>query len=381
MSDISLSIIIPTKDRYQYLIPVIRYFKRFSGKYDFELIVEDNSSCNKEWNNFVSKKLLFPELKYEYVPEKRDIVANCDAAFLRAVGVYNIMLGDDDFVTEDIFSAVDFCSKNCIDSACFPLAWYNWPDLIEKIPSLPSLTITNDLILGIKVLDAKEEFANVLRTQRYRLEPISKVYHGIVRRKILENCYKEFGTFFPGYSPDIGNASALCQEVKEHVYFPIYAVVAGFGGKSAGGLGAQKRHVGRVDSVDFLPKSILSHWSTKIPYVWTGSTVWAASILYVLDKSSDDDLSQHFSFSRFYAYMLVSHPSIFLRWLSNFRIRNSFLTLIGLWLIVYDRLVSFKLPPSGMVEINLENSSILEASCKLESLNSNHRIAIFGDII
>lgn len=377
----TLSIIIPTKDRYQYLIPVVRYFSRFSGLYSFEIIIEDNSPCNNKWIEANSEHAFLPEVRYFHTPHSRDIVANFDAAFKRVSGDYCILLGDDDFVTEDIFKSLDFCQNHEIDSICFPLCWFHWPDLIKHKPELPSLSISNISPRKVIKIDASEQMIKIVESQRYNLEYIAKVYHGIIRTEIMHDCFKKYGTYFPGYSPDIGNASALCYEVKKHYFMPIYAVVAGFGGKSAGGLGAQKRHVGKIDDIKYLPKGILTDWPKKIPYFWTGSTIWAASILYVSKKTPDDELTKKFSFSRLYGYMLIAHPKILFNWLLTRNISDYFQSCIGLFRIIADKAFSSSKSNSKMVSVNVKGPSLEDASSALEAKNSSRLSSLSGDFL
>tara|TARA_B110000879_G_C11182971_1_gene519554 strand:+ start:7507 stop:8652 length:1146 start_codon:yes stop_codon:yes gene_type:complete len=379
MSEIKLSILIPTKDRYEYLIPVVRYFERFSGAYSFELIIEDNSFCNRKWVEAAADGDFLSELRYFHTPEPRNIVANCDAACARASGIYSIMLGDDDFVTLDIFKSVDFCHGAGLDSACFPLAWFHWADLIALVPGLPSLSISKSASQTVKELDANEELTKLLQTQRYNLELIAKVYQGLVKTSVMQRCHQKYGTYFPGYSPDIGNAAGICQDIGKHAYLPMYAVVAGFGGKSAGGLGAQKRHVAKIEDVDFLPKDLLEAWPKKIPYFWTGGTIWAASVLYVASKIPEDWLTGNFSFSRFYGYMLSSHPKIFLEWLANKNPNLWFLTCIGCVQIFVDKFRSRHRVKSKMISLGVAGPSVHDAALALEDLNQVLIEATFED--
>ena len=379
MMSTMLSIVIPTKDRYEYLIPVVRYFERFSGLYSFELIIEDNSLCNEERSKAAADFAFLPELRYVHAPKLRDIIANFDAAFKRVTGIYSILLGDDDFVTSDIFKSLDFCHRLGVDSVCFPLSWFHWSDLIERIPALPSLSVSQTSPTEVMQLDANEQLMKIVKSQRYNLEFVAKVYHGIIKTEIMHRCFNKYGTYFPGYSPDIGNASAICREVEKHFFMPIHAVVAGFGGKSAGGLGAQKRHVGKIDDITFLPKGILADWPEKVPYFWTGSTVWAASILYVSGKTPEDDLTKNFSFSRFYGYMIVAHPKILLNWLLTRNIFDCSKSCIGLVKILTDKVLLYSKSRPKMVTIMVAGPSLENASSSLEALNSARLSSLFGD--
>ena len=61
-----LSIIIPTKDRYSTLFPVVDMILAYNLNSQIEIVIQDNSTDNEEAQNFIQSKLGFKNLKYFY---------------------------------------------------------------------------------------------------------------------------------------------------------------------------------------------------------------------------------------------------------------------------------------------------------------------------
>lgn len=74
-----LSIIIPTKDRYDYLLPLIELLDSYALD-NCELVIEDNSSENSRVLDFLKGREFKTEIIYNYTSEPLPISDNLDNA-------------------------------------------------------------------------------------------------------------------------------------------------------------------------------------------------------------------------------------------------------------------------------------------------------------
>ena len=101
---ISLSIIIPTKNRYETLFPLIEYLETLDTK-EVEVVVQDNSKDNSKAINFLNKNKL-SNVKYYYEPSDLSVIGNSDLAVKNATGKYICFIGDDDGVMPYILDII-----------------------------------------------------------------------------------------------------------------------------------------------------------------------------------------------------------------------------------------------------------------------------------
>lgn len=303
-----LSIVIPTKDRYKYLKNLIPYLDVLSSDF-VEIVVQDNTFDNSEILEFL-KSNSFNNLNYFYTREPLSIIENCDNAVLNSNGKYVCFLGDDDFICEKLIDVVKLMEIYSIDSFSCHSARYNWPDLQKADLSLPSLLLYTENDPPFYFICPEKRLNELLTSQQYSLNNLPKLYHGVVSKRILTDIYSKCNSFFPGFSPDISNAVAVCMFSKKHLHIELPLIIAGFGFNSTAGLGARNRHVKRVDQVSMLPKDVSDKWDRSIPYIWTGNTVWAASIIESLVRLDQHELLKYFSLLNFYSKFIRANPSL-----------------------------------------------------------------------
>ena len=294
-----LSIVIPTKNRYTYLLSFIELCATFSNR-DFELVIQDNSDDNREILAYLSKGA-YDFVAYHYDPSPLSMSENSELAVQHAQGRYICFMGDDDLLSEKLVDFVAYMEQKDIDSAIFQLAKYNWPGVVHKAHRFPNLVIYA-FDGQMRRINVKREYRRLLRTGAVSLEHMPQLYHGVVRRSILDQVYAACGTYFPGPSPDMAISVALSQFVKKHVRFNVPLISSGASPKSSAGLGARHMHQGELKSVSFLPKDIEEKWDERIPRVWTGPTIYAQSTFEALKASGREKDIGRFNFSYFLAF-------------------------------------------------------------------------------
>jgi hypothetical protein len=110
------------------------------------------------------------------------------------------------------------------------------------------------------------------------------VYHGFVKRSVLEALYADVHTYFPGPSPDMANAVGVVFYARRCLYVDFPFVISGHSGPSAGGLGSQRKHHGEIAKQEHLPTNTLSTWMKEIPVFWSLPTIYAQSVAHATSK-------------------------------------------------------------------------------------------------
>ena len=294
-----LSIVVPTKNRYELLISFIELCASFPEK-AFELVIQDNSDDNKKILEYLS---LHPHgfVSYYYDSAKLSVSQNSELAVRNAKGRYVCFMGDDDLISHHLISFAAYMEEQGIDSAVFNTAQFNWPGVTHKVHKFPSLVVPS-FDGQMRKINVNREYRRLLRTGAVSLEHMPQLYHGVVRRTVLDQVYAACGTYFPGPSPDMAVSAAMASLVKHHVFFNAPLLSSGASPKSAAGLGAKHMHSGRLQDVPHLPADIEERWDKRIPMVWTGPTIYAQSAFEALKAMRREKDLDRFNTAYFLAF-------------------------------------------------------------------------------
>lgn len=309
MNNILLSIIIPTKNRYNTLIPVIEFLNKI-GNERLEVIVQDNSDNNELFMRFLEQNT-FLFLKYFYSTKVLSVIENSDLAVKNSNGEYVCFIGDDDFVTSKIIDITQWMDDQMIDVVTFTSPNYVWPDLISNSNNQFKKGILkyNKPSGKFQLKQPKAELFKLLGRGGQFINPLPQLYHGVVAKRVLLKVFNISGTFFPGPSPDMAVAVALALFAKKHYEIDLPVVISGTSKKSTGGLGFQKKHEGSIGDLPHLPLDTAANWNQQIPFFWSGPTIYAESVLQSLSKTKNSDLRKRFNFNYLYAALLVFNPN------------------------------------------------------------------------
>ncbi len=302
-----LSIVVPTKNRYCYLEFLVKYFHSISSS-EIELVLHDNSDlgANKDFINFLGS-INDPRIRYYYQEESLSQPENCDYAVSKALGEYVTMLGDDDTFSKYLIEYVKQWSRNEIDAILPVKGIYIWPDVKPRLykDSLSGVFRTSTITGDVNYISPITLPEKVMKTGGTQIMNLPRVYHGIVRKNILDQVYQESGSYFPGPSPDMANAIALCKYVKKFITIDIPLIISGQGSLSAGGKGSIGRHFGEISKVDQLPKDTSINWTKGVPFYWSGNTIYAESALKSLKKMNMEEFISKFNYEYLYATCLA----------------------------------------------------------------------------
>lgn len=285
MSEVLLSVIIPTKNRYSALIPTLKAICKSIIDERIEFVIQDNSTNNAEILEYLNCNI-DKRINYFYLQEDIGAVTNFNIAIDHAIGKYLIIIGDDDLINPYIMKILDIVVESDIDCLIYPRANYYWSNVIftKKFdyfePS--SLQVIIDPDLEIEQLSSAEELKYVLSLGGIYLYRLPALYHGIVKKEIVDRIVKKHGSYVLGPSPDMSLAISLAFELDYYHYINFPVSIAGASYNSAAGMGRRGAHSASLENLpDCVSKDIAFNWDPNIPRVWNGFTVYAQSIYMV----------------------------------------------------------------------------------------------------
>lgn len=296
-----LSIAIPTKNRYDTLLPLLTcLLSVFDGK-DIEFVVQDNSDDNSRIadDNILSS----PQIKYFYKKESISVVDNCDSAVSHCSGTYVTMIGDDDCVAKEILDVVDIMIKHDIESCGCDYSLYRWL-LSSEGQNYFEYDSKKKIVKHINV---GKELTRQLKRGIQNKDYLPCVYHGILLKRKLDELKALTGTYFPGPSPDMANCVALSCLVNKHIHISLPVIIDGYSKSSTGHLTEKKEHKGSLKDKAFLPKDTIEKWNPKIPQLWLPGTIWAQSATCALKALNSDYISK-LNYCSIYLKMAILYP-------------------------------------------------------------------------
>jgi glycosyltransferase involved in cell wall biosynthesis len=365
-----LSVVIPTKNRYDTLKNVAQTLLKWTSK-EFELIIQDNSDDNTDFIEFLSNYKSDSRLIYKHTNHNLSVNENCDAAIDLASGEYVCLIGDDDGLIEETIKACQWMKSNDIDSANCNIAIYEWPNLITKYYGdkfTGELRYANFNSTTTQI-NPQEELITILKNGAQYIKQGARLYQGIISRKSLLKLKEKTGTYFPGPVPDMSSAVGIVPFIKNHVYFDYPLIIAGSSAKSTAGMGAKKKHHGELNDIAFLLKGTADNWSIQLPKYWSAQTIWAEGALKALQNTGNKDLiEKHYNFNRLFALCLMYIPDYRSRTLNHIKflkkeeiLHISYLTIAyNFILISFTRLKSLIQSVFKLIGINITKIKIVK---------------------
>lgn len=306
-----LTIVVPTKNRYSYLENFVKSFVAFDSS-EIELVIQDNSDTQSD--DFLSflEQVNDIRIRYSYRPGWLSVVENCDLGIEAAHGDYVSMIGDDDGMLFKVsLDLIRYCITKGHDAVIVNKADYYWPDTSHAVwkDLLAGNVFYKDYTYQVKPILVESELLKVLDEGAARtLRSLPRIYHGFIKKDLLNELKSISGSYFPGPSPDMANAIGLSRVVKNLIEVDIPAVISGHSKKSGGGMGGEKKHHGGIESQSHLPKETSALWSDKIPKFWSGSTIYAESAKEALRRTNTPKQFK-LNYTYLWAYCLVFESS------------------------------------------------------------------------
>ena len=304
--DVILSVVVPTKNRYFYLDYLLRYFVSIRSK-KIELIIHDNSDDDSS-AKIKADLERYGDTRIHYYKLEGHIsqTENCDLAISRASGEYVTMIGDDDIFSKHL---VDYCaswSELGYEAVLPNKASYIWGDVNPRLYASNAGVLRSGVYTGSVVpIDVAALPEKITKLGGTDISNLPRVYHGIVKKSILDKVYEHCGSYCPGPSPDIANGIALCKYLTNYLYVDLPLITSGQCSSSAGGKGAQGDHYAEIDDVLQLPEGCALRWEKKVPFYWSGKTIYAESVLKAFRSMKMSKELTSFNYEYLYASCLV----------------------------------------------------------------------------
>lgn len=295
-----LSIVIPTHNRAHYAVPAISgILSNLKG--NVELVVHDTSDDDVLAS--YAKGITDSRLTYRHVRERLSMTENHNRALQIARGEYVCVIGDDDGVSPEIEIATEWAKRNYIDILSPRVtANYVWPDFRSRFlgGAHAGRLYVKRRFSRIAKRNTGQALGRALSRATMGTEGLPKVYHGIVRRALLDKLASVSGNYFHGTSPDISGAIGLALLSDSFVEVDYPLTIPGASGGSNTGRSALNRHKGTLKSDPHTSRFKNLQWPTLIPGFTSVETVWAQTAYETVMQYAPGYIWR-FNFMRLYA--------------------------------------------------------------------------------
>jgi len=305
-----LSLLIPTKDRYDTLAVVIDEITTSIADPRLEIVVCDNSENPDHekvaWLNRIDRRIT-----YRHSSDELSIVQNTERGIELCRGEYLCFIGDDDLVSPHIIAVVEWLKGQDSECLIFSPARYWWSGVVfareSRYQRPGAFWLPQDRNGEVKCHDSMVELNAVLARGGVAYMNLPRLYHGIVSRRAIERVQNKFGRYVPGSSPDMALCVALALTNKSYLSIDYPVTVFGASRNSGGGLTAARKHYGRIEDQSILPRDILENWDSRLPRVWSEQVIYPQTIHEIFSRGG---LENKLSYSTLYASLIVYEPHI-----------------------------------------------------------------------
>ncbi len=300
MSDVSLSLVIPTRNRGQCLASLLDALEAFqaAGRNDFEVVIADNSDTEELRQRVDASPLA---ITYLYSSDKLSVVDNFNRSIPHIQGRYACFMGDDDLVSDRLFDVVDLMQREGIDAATVAekvTAIYFWPGVTHTrwgdvgarlyLSNASGMVESTDPSQAIRESDAKI-CDGPLRLPR--------AYFGVVATRCIHAAISRYGQLFGGCSPDIYSSRLLATVVQKCVSVDLPFIVPGASKTSTSAQRAERADVGaNLKSNDHTGRFKDLQWSPLVPEFYAPFTVWAQSLLDAKSKTGENTSASSYAY-------------------------------------------------------------------------------------
>jgi glycosyltransferase involved in cell wall biosynthesis len=308
-----LSVLIATRNRQPYAFALIRDILSWADE-RVEVVVSDNSD-NADLANWVSALPPDTRLKYQHHSGPMSAIDNFNRVVDGANGRFVCLIGDDDGLHAGVVDAVAWADQKLVDCLMGSVGHeYIWP----SIPSPASSSAGNNGTLSMP------RFTGRLQTQRgplglqhlldrgctrYLDLGYPRLYHGFVRRSVIEKMRRAGGPILGGLSPDIYAAVCLSQLAGLTVTIDYPLTIPGVCSSSS--TAAEGKGKGYATNIREAPHFRSREWYTfndSLPPFYCVDTIWADSACAALEDLGLGYRCSALNIYRLAAYIIRHQP-------------------------------------------------------------------------
>lgn len=304
-----LSILIPTKNRYETLVPVVTKIASSIDDARLEIVICDNSP--QRGDQVDALVATDPRIAYRYFPDDVSIVDNTECGIDMCRGQYICFIGDDDLVSPHIMAITNWLKDRGEDCLVYPPARWWWQSVHfaketrSQQPGIFWLPKARDGM--VRRRNSADELGRVLTRGGVALIDLPRLYHGIVSRRAIGRIRERFGRYVPGASPDMALCVALALTTEQYLSIDYPVTVFGASRNSGGGWTAARQHHGRIEDQKHLPRDILDRWDPRLPRIWSEQIIYPQTIHEVLSRAGVDNT---LSIPTLYGSLMAYEPHI-----------------------------------------------------------------------
>ncbi len=308
LADYLVSVVVPTHNRSIYAISCVKSLLAIESD-RLQVIVHDTSTDDCRLRTWVAT-VNDSRLLYRHCAERLSMTDNHERALEYARGEYVCLIGDDDSVSSLILDVADYARSRAVDCITPQVkAAYSWPDFRT---SLLGAAHAGRLYLEAftgesRWVDSAQALEGLLLHAGQGTDGLPKLYHGLVRRELIQRVVLANGRLFWGTSPDMSAAVALALATEKFLLLDIPFTLPGASGGSNTGRSALKSHKGDLRSDEHMRPFKNLRWPEQIPQFFSVETVWAHAAWETLVACGRQDLLQRFNWPRLYALALFNH--------------------------------------------------------------------------
>jgi hypothetical protein len=305
-----VSILVATRNRQFYANELVKDILSWADA-RLEIIVEDNSD-SEGLCSLLGGVLANGQLKYRYNGQAISSIDNFNNTVAQSTGEYVCMVGDDDGVNQAIVEVAGWAREQNVDCVTGSIRQeYIWPSTDSRGVTRPG-TLTYPAYTGTYAYpDSLLCRRGLLRRggTRYLELPFPRLYHGLVRRSLLEDARAKTGYYLGGLSPDIYSAVVLNFLSRKTVFIDYPLTIPGV--CSASTTATEGKNAAQSKNIRDAPHFRSRQWyqfSDRIPPVYCVDSIWADSALAAMkDMEMTADLAA-INIDTLSAYIFRSYP-------------------------------------------------------------------------
>jgi len=305
-----ISVAMPTHNRARYAIHAIQSVLS-QGDERLELVVSDTST-DGELQRWIGEHPAGrdPRLNYFRPAQRLDMTGNHNAAIAACNGEFLCLIGDDDTIAGSLLEAAEWAREHDIDMiAPNVVANYVWPDFRSRYfgSGHASRLYFARQMGGARFCNTQDALDLALREAAQGTDGLPKLYHGLVRRTLMELVRERSRAYFHGSSPDVSGSLGLAVCGKRFLIVDFPLSIPGASSGSNTGRSAMNTHKGQLTAESQTSSFAQVGWSVGVPRFFSVETVWAHAALSTL-SFLEPGLVRRFNFARLLAACRLRHP-------------------------------------------------------------------------
>jgi len=303
-----VTVVVPTHNRSKYAIPCVQSLLEIKSE-RLQVVVHDTSNDECDLAGWAATQN-DSRLVYIHWKDRLSMTENHERAIALAEGLYVCLIGDDDTVSEKIIDVAEYAESENLDMITPQVkAFYYWPDFRTKFygAAHAGRIYLDDFTRSTQILDVSTRLDDALHQACQGTDALPKLYHGLVKRSLLDQLRERSGKIFFGTSPDMSASVSLAVVGTSYCLIDFPFTMPGGGGGSNSGRSAMGKHKGDLKNDPHMKPFKDLRWPAELPMFFSVETVWAHAAWMTLEGLKDAQRHSRFNLARLYALCLFYH--------------------------------------------------------------------------